>query len=73
MSRGSSVSFNVTVVNNSDTQFAAEFAGPGKWRVKMGTWYVDLERWVVWGASWVPTLWRDLPDGPVGVLEDYVD
>lgn len=42
---------------------AAEFFGPGDWRIKCGG--RSLEKgWQVWGASWTPTRWAKLPKGP---------
>ncbi|MDT0140172.1 hypothetical protein [Acidovorax sp. PRC11] len=43
---------------------AVEFDRPGDWRMKAG--YLDsrTDAWIVWGASWTPTLWRPLPPPP---------
>lgn len=32
--------------------------------VKVGTWYPERERWLIFGASWSPTHWMELPEGP---------
>lgn len=44
--------------------FAAEFDGPGDWRIKMGYWSDDWNDWSLWGASWKPTRWQPLPPAP---------
>ena len=43
---------------------AAEFDGPGDWRIKCG--YLDKQTtsWRVFGASWEPTRWMPLPPPP---------
>lgn len=44
---------------------AAEFDGPGDWRIKLGA--LDSEAstgWKILGASWTPTHWMPLPDAP---------
>ncbi|VUS98043.1 hypothetical protein SB6413_00915 [Klebsiella pasteurii] len=41
---------------------AKEFDGPGGWRRKVG--YLLAGKWTVYGASWTPTHWMPLPDGP---------
>lgn len=45
---------------------AAEFDCPGDWRIKMGGWVAERERWEIWGASWKPVRWMELPAPPVG-------
>lgn len=42
---------------------AAEFDCVGDWRIKVGGWH-DAGHWFVCGASWTPTMWRDLPPPP---------
>ena len=46
---------------------AAEFDGPGNWRIKVG--YRDdgpysFWGWRIFGASWKPTHWMPLPAPP---------
>jgi len=41
---------------------AAEFDGPGDWRIKVGGYWDD--RWHVHGGSWTPTRWKYLPAPP---------
>jgi len=44
---------------------AAEFDGPGDWRIKIG--YKDdneYNGWHIFGASWTPTHWMKLPAPP---------
>ncbi len=46
---------------------AAEFDGPGDWRIKMGYRSTDLDSfhgWKIVGASWAPTRWMPLPPPP---------
>lgn len=49
---------------DTDLVVAAEFFGPGDWRIKMG--YLDsrTQQWIVRGASWTPTLWQYPPAPP---------
>jgi hypothetical protein len=42
---------------------AAEFDGPGDWRIKVGGHWDG--KWNVFGASWAPTRWMPLPKPPV--------
>ncbi|MGZ5077008.1 MAG: hypothetical protein ACXV9R_10330 [Methylobacter sp.] len=55
-----------TAPDNEMLLLAAEFDGPGDWRIKIG--YRDTENrsghWSVFGASWIPTRWMPLPDAP---------
>lgn len=48
--------------DNSDVLCTAEFDGPGDWRRKVGYWHEG--KWVVYGASWTPTHWMELPAAP---------
>lgn len=50
--------------NNEIVLVAAEFDGPGDWRIKCG--YLDGQtaKWRVFGASWEPTHWMPLPPPP---------
>lgn len=41
---------------------AAEFDGPGDWRIKVGGYWQG--EWHVFGASWGPTHWMPLPAAP---------
>ncbi|KAF1065249.1 DUF3850 domain-containing protein [Burkholderia gladioli] len=43
---------------------AVEFDGPGDWRLKAGGINDDGE-WCVFGASWTPTHWIEMPPSPV--------
>lgn len=45
-----------------DVLCAAEFDWAGDWRRKVGYWHNS--KWVVYGASWTPTHWMDLPPIP---------
>lgn len=49
-----------------DTQLllAAEFDGPGDWRIKTGYFDSKSSKWALWGASWKPTRWMPLPALP---------
>ncbi|HBZ4191451.1 TPA: DUF551 domain-containing protein [Klebsiella pneumoniae] len=48
--------------DSSDVLCTAEFDGPGDWRRKVGYWHEG--KWVVYGASWMPTHWMPLPAAP---------
>ncbi|HBX2743274.1 TPA: DUF551 domain-containing protein [Klebsiella pneumoniae] len=48
--------------DSSDVLCTAEFDGPGDWRRKVGYWHEG--KWVVYGASWMPTHWMPLPASP---------
>lgn len=41
---------------------AAEFDGPGDWRIKVGGFWD--RKWNVFGATWTPTRWMALPAAP---------
>jgi hypothetical protein len=45
---------------------AAEFDGPGDWRIKMGEFRTKVSDygWHIMGASWAPTRWMPLPADP---------
>ncbi|WP_244119442.1 hypothetical protein [Burkholderia gladioli] len=43
---------------------AVEFDGPGDWRLKAGG-INDEGEWCVFGASWTPTHWIEMPPSPV--------
>lgn len=43
---------------------ASEFFGPADWRIKVGYFFTDENKWVVFGASWTPTKWQPLPNPP---------
>ena len=43
---------------------AGELDGPGDWRIKIGYWDEDLQRFKIFGASWEPSRWMPLPDPP---------
>jgi len=43
---------------------AAEFDGPGDWRIKCGYLDKQTQQWRVFGASWEPTRWQPLPAPP---------
>lgn len=54
-----------TAPGNEILLLAAEFDGPGDWRIKCG--YRDDENgrgWKVWGSSWQPTRWMRMPAPP---------
>lgn len=55
--------------NNEIVLVAAEFDGPGDWRIKCG--YLDGQtaKWRVFGASWEPTHWMPLPAPPLPASE----
>lgn len=42
---------------------AAEFDGPGDWRIKLGRYQPD-HSWLIYGGSWTPTHWMPLPAAP---------
>lgn len=49
---------------------AAEFDGPGDWRIKCG--YLDKQTtsWRVFGASWEPTHWMRMPAPPASEAKE---
>lgn len=54
-----------TAPPNEILLLACEFDGPGDWRIKCG--YYDKENnrgWKVWGSSWTPTRWMQMPPNP---------
>ena len=55
--------------DSSDVLCTAEFDGPGDWRKKVGYWHEG--KWVVYGASWTPTHWMELPAAPQEVKDAH--
>ena len=49
---------------------AAEFDGPGDWRIKVGYYDEALREWRIWGASWTPTHFMPLPPPPPSAGKD---
>jgi hypothetical protein len=47
---------------------AAEFDGPGDWRIKVGYWDNHENDWEIFGGSWSPTHWMPLPAAPDAAL-----
>lgn len=47
---------------------AVEFDGPGDWRLKAGG-INDEGEWCVFGASWTPTYWTEMPPSPVDTAQ----
>ena len=48
---------------------AAEFDGPGDWRIKMGSKSAN-GKWTILGGSWTPTKWMPLPATPNAARQD---
>lgn len=51
-----------TAPNNVAILVAVEFDGPGDWRIKIGA--KQQGYWRIFGASWEPSHWMQLPDPP---------